>query len=100
MLTIEIETVHCSVGQTINSTLSFSSMEKAIPLAKQTIVNLVNSGSQIPKWILTEFKAKGSFNDKSGVRVVTETEDPEQFKASVQSLSIGDGGDEEVLLGE
>ena len=75
-------------------------MEKAIPLARQTIVNLVKSGSQIPKWILTEFKAKGCFNDKSGVRVVTETEDPEQFKASVQSLSIGDGGDEEVLLGE
>ena len=98
MLTIEIETVHCSVGQTINSTLSFSSMEKAIPLAKQTIVNLVNSGSQIPKWILTEFKARGYWG--VGVRVVTTTQDPEQFKASVQSLPIGGGGEEEALLGE
>ena len=75
-------------------------MSNAIPIAQETIVNLVKSGTKIPKWILTEFKAKGSFNDKSGVRVVTETEDPEQFKASVQSLSIGGGGDEEVLLGE
>ena len=73
-------------------------MGKAIPLARQTIVNLVNSGSQIPKWILTEFKARGYWG--VGVRVVTTTQDPEQFKASVQSLSIGDGGDEEVLLGE
>ena len=75
-------------------------MSNAIPIAKETIVNLVKSGTQIPKWILTEFRAKGQFKDKSGVRVVTETEDPEQFKASVQSLSIGGGGDEEVLLGE
>ena len=70
-------------------------MEKAIPLARQTIVNLVNSGSQIPKWILTEFKGY-----PQSVRVVTETQDPEQFKASVQSLPIGGGGEEEALLGE
>ena len=36
----------------------------------------------------------------SGVRVVTETQDPEQLKADVQSLSIGGGGEEEVLSGE
>ena len=75
-------------------------MEKAIPIAQETIINLVKSGSQIPKWILTEFRAKGFGNDKSGVRVVTETQDPEQLKADVQSLSIGGGGAEEVLLGE
>ena len=75
-------------------------MDKAIPLARQTIVNLVNSGSKIPKWILTEFKAKGSFNDKSGVRVVTETQDPEKIKADVRALSVNSGGAEEVLLGE
>ena len=75
-------------------------MEKAIPIAQETILNLVKSGSQIPKWILTEFRAKGYGNDKSGVRVVTETQDPEQLKADVQSLSIGGGGAEEVLLGE
>ena len=75
-------------------------MEKAIPIAQETIINLVKSGSQIPKWILTEFRAKGYGNDKSGVRVVRETQDPEQLKADVQSLSIGGGGAEEVLLGE
>ena len=75
-------------------------MEKAIPIAQETTINLVKSGSQIPKWILTEFRAKGFGNDKSGVRVVTETQDPEQLKADVQSLSIGGGGAEEVLLGE
>ena len=75
-------------------------MEKAIPIAQETIINLVKSGSQIPKWILTEFRTKGYGNDKSGVRVVRETQDPEQLKADVQSLSIGGGGAEEVLLGE
>ena len=75
-------------------------MSNAIPIAQETIVNLVKSGTQIPKWILTEFRAKGFGNDKSGVRVVTETQDPEQLKADVQSLSIGGGGAEEVLLGE
>ena len=75
-------------------------MEKAIPIAQDTILNLVKSGSQIPKWILTEFRTKGYGNDKSGVRVVRETQDPEQLKADVQSLSIGGGGAEEVLLGE
>ena len=75
-------------------------MSNAIPIAQETIVNLVKSGTKIPKWILTEFRTKGDFKDKSGVRVVTETQDPEQLKADVQSLSIGGGGAEEVLLGE
>ena len=75
-------------------------MEKAIPIVEETIANLVKSGSQTPKWFLTDFKANGYFDDSSGVRVVTETEDPEQLKADVQSLSIGGGGKEEVLLGE
>ena len=75
-------------------------MQKAIPLAQETIVNLVKSGSKIPKWILTEFKARGYFNDLSGVRVVTETQDPEKVKAAVRALSLGGGADEEVLLGE
>ena len=75
-------------------------MQKAIPLAQETIVNLVKSGSKIPKWILTEFKARGYFNDLSGVRVVTETQDPEKIKADVRALSVNSGGAEEVLLGE
>ena len=75
-------------------------MSNAIPIAKETIVNLVKSGTQIPKWILTEFRAKGQFKDKSGVRVVTETQDPEKIKADVRALSVSGGGAEEVLLGE
>ena len=75
-------------------------MEKAIPIAQDTILNLVKSGSQIPKWILTDFKAKGYFADKSGVRVVTETQDADKLKAAVKSLPIGGGGAEEVLLGK
>merc|ERR1712226_635532 len=75
-----------------------ASMQKAIPIAQDAIVNLVNSGSHIPKWILTDFKANGYFNDSSGVRVVTDTQDPEQLKTDVTSLPIGGGGQEEVLL--
>ena len=75
-------------------------MSNAIPIAQETIVNLVKSGTQIPKWILTEFRAKGQFKDKSGVRVVTETQDPEKIKADVRALSVSGGGAEEVLLGE
>ena len=75
-------------------------MSNAIPIAQETIVNLVKSGTKIPKWILTEFRTKGDFKDKSGVRVVTETQDPEKVKAAVRALSLGGGADEEVLLGE
>ena len=76
-------------------------MEKAIPLARQTIVNLVKSGSQIPKWILTEFKG-----GRQGVKVDLVTEDPEQLKRAVQSLKINGGSgngpyyEEKALEGE
>ena len=76
-------------------------MEKAIPLARQTIVNLVKSGSQIPKWILTEFKG-----GRQGVKVDLVTEDPEQLKRAVQSLKLGWGSsrgpyyEEKALEGE
>ena len=76
-------------------------MDKAIPLARQTIVNLVKSGSQIPKWILTEFKG-----GRQGVKVDLVTEDPEQLKRAVQSLKLGWGSsrgpyyEEKALEGE
>ena len=76
-------------------------MEKAIPLARQTIVNLVKSGSQIPKWILTEFKG-----GRQGVKVDLVTEDPEQLKRAVQSLKLNGGStrgphyEEKALEGE
>ena len=74
----------------------------AIALVQQTITSLVNSGSQIPKWILTEFKG-----GRQGVKVDLVTEDPEQLKRAVQSLKLGGLGssrgpyyEEKALEGE
>ena len=74
----------------------FSSMAVGLHLVQQTILNLVNSGSQIPKWILTEFK------DTEGAWVVKETENSEDLKIAVQRLSFGGGNgdaEEQALLG-
>ena len=67
----------------------------AIPFVKATILNLVKSGSNIPKWILTEF------NDPK-VNVVLETPSSEELKLAVQNLSFYGGGDtnEQALLGK
>ena len=74
-------------------------MASAIPLVQEAIVNLVNSGSQIPKWILTEFKGRHELEDGSRVNLVTK--DPEELKRAVRSLKIGGGqGHEEALKGE
>ena len=73
----------------------------ALPLVQRTITSLVNSGSQIPKWILTNFKGGGQ-----GVKVDLVTEDPEQLKRAVQSLKINGGSysppyyEEKALEGE
>ena len=73
----------------------------ALALVQQTITSLVNSGSQIPKWILTNFKGGGQ-----GVKVDLVTEDPEQLKRAVQSLKINGGSysppyyEEKALEGE
>ena len=73
----------------------------ALPLVQRTITSLVNSGSQIPKWILTEFKG-----GPEGVKVDLVTEDPEQLKRAVQSLRISGGSsrapyyEEKALDGE
>ena len=74
----------------------------ALPLVQRTITSLVNSGSQIPKWILTNFKGGGQ-----GVKVDLVTEDPEQLKRAVQSLKLGGLGssrgpyyEEKALEGE
>ena len=77
------------------SRFPFSSMGKAIPLVKATILNLVKSGSNIPKWVLT------NFNDPSA-NVVLETADSEELKLAVQRLRFYGGGDtnEQALLGK
>ena len=75
-------------------------MASAIPLVQEAIVNLVNSGSQIPKWILTEFKGRHELEDGSRVNLVTK--DPEELKRAVRSLQINGGQSigEEALKGE
>ena len=83
---------HGSVAFVVDTT---SSMGIAIPLVKQTILNLVrSSGSKIPKWILT------AVNDP-GANVQIETEDPVALETSVQALGFYGGGDapEQNLLG-
>ena len=69
-------------------------MFTSVPLVKATILNLVKSGSNIPKWVLT------GFNDPT-VSVVKETADPDELKLAVQSLSFYGGGDanEQALQG-
>ena len=56
-------------------------MGKAIPLVKKTILNLVKSGSNIPKWVLTTFNGPNA-------NVVLETADSEELKLAVQRLSF------------
>merc|ERR1712055_727894 len=58
-----LDTVHGSVAFAVDTT---GSMQKSLPLVKATILNLVDSGSDIPKWVLTDF------NDPN-VHVVIET---------------------------
>ena len=76
-------------------------MGRAIPLVKATILNLVESGSNIPKWVLT------AFNDQDPTRpnanVVLETKDSEELKLAVQRITFGGGGYdviEQALLGK
>ena len=76
-----------------------SSMQHAIPLVKETILNLVESeeskGSHIPKWILTRV------NDPDAV-VQIATESSEALKSEVEYLNFVGGGDvaEQNLLGK
>ena len=61
---------------------------------KATILNLVKSGSNIPKWVLTSIHDPSAF-------VLKLTADPEELKLAVQSLYFQGGGDvnEQVLKG-
>ena len=69
-------------------------MRTSLTLVQATILNLVNSGSEIPKWVLTDF------NDPS-VHVVVETASSEEMESAVESLSFSGGGDakEQALQG-
>ena len=87
-------------------------MAVARHLVQQTILNLVNSGSQIPTWILTEFQDGEGASLRHPLRlctlrrcaasVVVETAYSEELKLEVESLRF-DGGnadaEEQALLG-
>ena len=71
-----------------------SSMGISTSLVKATIVNLVDTGTEVPKWVLT------SFNDPT-VYIAKVTENPEELKWAVQGLSFVGGLDtpEQALQG-
>ena len=70
-------------------------MGKSTSLVKATIVNLVDTGTEVPKWVLT------SFNDPA-VHIAKVTENPEELKSAVLGLSFfgGDDTPEQALQGE
>ena len=70
-------------------------MQKSIPLVKETILNLVENGSEVSHWFLT------GFNDPE-VNLEKETESAEELKLAAESLSFGGGGDskEQALQGK
>ena len=69
-------------------------MAKALPMVKEMILKLVESGSKIPTWVLT------SFNDPD-VRLVKKTNKVEDLRSGLNQLNYGGGGDpdEEAFQG-
>ena len=70
-------------------------MAQALPMVKKMVSSLVNSGSKVPKWILTDFK-------DPDVKLVKSTTDVEDLKSGLNDLKYGGGGDiwEQVLKGK
>ena len=64
-------------------------------MVKKMVSSLVNSGSKVPKWILTDFK-------DPDVKLVKSTTDVEDLKSGLNDLKYGGGGDiwEQVLKGK
>ena len=77
-----------------NFPLNFRSMAKALPIVKEMILKLVESGSKIPTWVLT------SFNDPA-VSLVKKTNKVKDLRSGLSKLKYGGGGDleEEVFQG-
>ena len=70
-------------------------MQKSLPLVKATIINLVETGSEVPHWFLT------GFNDPD-VNLVKETASPDELKLAADGLTFNGGGDskEQALQGK
>ena len=69
-------------------------MAKALPLVKEMILKLVESGSKIPTWVLT------SFNDPA-VSLLKKTNKVKELRSGLSKLEYGGGGDleEEAFQG-
>ena len=69
-------------------------MAQALPMVKKMIFDLVKKATKIPTWVLT------SFNDPA-VKLVKKTNDVEELKTSLDSLTYGGGDDlkEQALEG-
>ena len=70
-------------------------MADALPMVKKMVTNLVESGSKVPTWVLT------NFNDPN-VELEVNTPDVEELKSSMNELKYGGGDDlrEQVLKGK
>ena len=70
-------------------------MAQALPMVKKTVTSLVDSGTKIPRWVLTNFKDPAA-------EMVTSTTDVEHLRSSLDELKYGGGGDiwEQVLKGK
>ena len=65
-------------------------MAKALPMVKEMILKLIESGSKIPTWVLT------SFNDKPKNPVAKlrgKTKDVKELRSGLNQLRYGGGGD-------
>ena len=69
-------------------------MSQALPLVKKMIFDLVKKATKIPTWVLTSFK-------DPAVTLVEKTNDVEELKTSLDSLTYGGGHDlkEQALKG-
>ena len=70
-------------------------MAQALPMVKKMVTSLVESGTKVPRWVLTNFK-------DPDVDLVTSTEEVEHLREMLDELKYGGGGDiwEQALKGE
>ena len=70
-------------------------MAQALPMVKKMVTDLVESGTKVPRWVLTNFKDPDA-------DLVTSTEEVEHLREKLDELKYGGGGDiwEQVLKGE
>ena len=63
-------------------------------MVKKMVSDLVDSGSKVPRWVLTNFK-------DSNVELVTSTDNVDDLRSSLNDFTYGGGGDltEQVLQG-